>query len=168
MQGGGMILRILTCGLLALTVCTGCSREAIRKKAKQATNKAGQVVGEGASTFFTGVGEGIVRTVTHYDVRLSDELKSLGLSVTIAQSVPAAGEDGKKPALSFYVLNQTALTGTLRLRLFNADGKEIGRSQARVDFAADDARYVPFVLDPEIPLSMTKYVELDLKKNDAP
>ena len=53
--------------MACLLVCSGCGRESIKDKAKRATNKAGQVVGEGASSFFAGVGEGIDKTITRYD-----------------------------------------------------------------------------------------------------
>ncbi len=54
-----------TAGILLLTmvvVATGCGR--VKDKASRATNKAGELVGEGASTFFSGVGAGIDKTVT--------------------------------------------------------------------------------------------------------
>lgn len=147
--------------LMSLSVLAGCGRESLAEKARRATNKAGQVVGEGAGSFFTGVGEGVERSVTSYDVRISGELKTAGVSVTIAKHVDPAGTNG--PALSFYVMNKSPVTGTLRIRLFNAADQEIGRSIAVVDFKADDARYVPFALDREIPLTMARYVILERK-----
>lgn len=57
--------------MIGLVLCGGCGRESLKDKAKRVTNKAGQTVGEGASSFFTGVGEGIDKTITSYDVRLS-------------------------------------------------------------------------------------------------
>jgi len=156
---------ILFCLLIGLALGSGCGRESLREKAKRASNQAGQVVGEGASSFFTGVGEGVEKTVTSYDARLSDELKALGVSVTIAKRVEPCASNNWQRALSFYVLNRAPVAGVLRLRLFNDKDQEIGRATTPVDFKADDARYVPFVLDKEIPLIMTKYVALDLKKD---
>ena len=49
-------------------------------------------------------------------------------------------------------------------RLYNAATQEIGHATAEVSLPADDARYVPFELNKEIPLSLTKFIELDLKK----
>lgn len=142
--------------IMSLVVFCGCG---IKEKAKKATNKAGQVVGEGASSFFSGVGEGVDKTITDYDVRLSPELKELGLSTTIAKRVSING----KQALSFYILNKSPVSGRLRLKMFSDKGDEIGRSTAQIIFEADDARYVKFALDKEIPLMMVQYVELDLK-----
>jgi hypothetical protein len=149
--------------LFAVVVfATGCGR--VKDKASRATNKAGQLVGEGASTFFTGVGAGIDKTITTYDVRLSEELRSAAVSTTIAKRMDGSASNNWQQTLSIYVQNQTPLTGTLRVRLFNDKDQEIGRSATPVVFAKDDARYVSFTLDKEIPVTMTKYVQMDLKK----
>jgi len=154
-----------TIGMLLLAVAVlvaGCGR--VKDKAAKATNKAGQLVGEGASTFFTGVGEGIDKTVTTYDVRLSEDLKAAGVSTTIAKRMDGSASNNWQQTLSIYVQNQGPLTGTLRVRLYNDKDQEIGRSSAAVVFAKDDARYVGFTLDKEIPVTMTKYLQMDLKK----
>lgn len=149
--------------LAGLVLSGGCGQESM-DKAKRATNKAGQVVGEGASSFFTGIGAGIDKTIASYDVRLSNELKSAGVSVNVGKHVEGVASNNWRQALSFYVINKMPVTGVMRIRLFNDKGQEIGRSTAPIAFAADDARYVPFYLDKEIPLAMTRYVEMDLKK----
>ncbi len=154
-----------TAGILLLTmivVATGCGR--VKDKASRATNKAGELVGEGASTFFSGVGAGIDKTVTTYDVRLSEELKSAAVSTTIAKRMDGSASNNGQQTLSIYVQNQAPLTGTLRIRLFNDQDQEIGRSTTPVVFAKDDARYVSFALDKEIPMTMAKYIQMDLKK----
>lgn len=153
------------CLLLCLAWCSACSRQSLKERAKRATNKAGQVVGEGAGSFFTGVGAGVEKTITSYDVRLSDELKRLGVTVTIAKHAEASATNNGQHGLSFYILNKAPVAGTLVIRLFNDDRQEIGRAAAPVDFKADDARYTPFTLDKEIPISLTRYVELDLKRD---
>lgn len=155
MKTVGMIL------LAVIVVATGCGR--VKDKASRATNKAGQLVGEGASSFFTGVGAGIDKTVTTYDVRLSEQLRSAAVSTTIAKRMDVSASNNGQQTLSIYVQNQTPLTGTLRVRLFNDKDQEIGRSTTPVVFAKDDARYVSFTLDKEIPVTMTKYVQMDLK-----
>ena len=148
---------------VGLVLLTGCGR--VKEQAKRATNKAGEVVGEGASSFFTGVGQGIDKTVTTYDVRLSDELRNEGLSTTIAKRMDGSSTNNWQQTLSIYVQNKAPLSGNLRIRLFNDKDQEIGRSTTKVGFAADDARYVPFTLDKEIPVTMTKYLQMDVKKD---
>lgn len=154
-----------TTGMLILAVvvvAVGCGR--VKDEASRATNKAGQLVGEGASTFFTGVGAGIDKTVTTYDVRLADALRQAGVSTTIAKRMDGSASNNWQQALSIYVQNHSSLTGTLRIRLFNDKDQEIGRSTVPVVFAKDDARYVAFPLDREIPVTMTRYIQMDVKE----
>lgn len=155
-------MRTLAPALLvaAALLATGCGKS-IADRARGAANKAGQVVGEGAGNFFSGVGEGVERAVTTYDVRVADALKASGIAVTIAKHVDGVGTNGS--TLSFYILNKLAFAGTLRIKLFNAADQEIGRSTAEVAFPPDDARYVAFPLDREIPLSVARYVVLETR-----
>ena len=158
-------MRLLTSlTVVLLIVSAGCGRESLKEQAKRATNKAGELVGEGASSFFTGVGEGVDKTVTSYDVRLSEELKAKGVSVTIAKHTEGSATSNWQHGLSFYVLNKTSVSGGLRLKLFNDKNQEVGRATTPINLPADNAKYVAFTLDKEIPVSMTKYVELDLKR----
>jgi hypothetical protein len=143
-----------------LVLIASCSQD----RAKHETNRAGQAIGEGATSFFNGLEAGAEKTVTSYDVRLSGELKAAGVSVTIARSTTGDDSNGHKPGLSFYVLNKSPITGILRLKLFNSKDQEIGRAVTSIGFTGDDARYVPFTLDKLVPVVTTKYVELDLKK----
>lgn len=156
MKTAGMWLFVM------VVLVSGCGR--VKDEASRATNKAGQLVGEGASTFFAGVGEGVDKTVTTYDVRLSEELRSAAISTTIAKRMDGSASNNWQQTLSIYVQNQTPFAGTLRIRLFNDKDQEIGRSTRVVDFVKDDARYVSFALDKEIPVTMTKYIQMDIKK----
>lgn len=153
---------LLVLAAVAVFVC-GCGRTEMEEKAKAAADKAGQIIGQGAGAFFSGVGEGVEKTVTSYDVRVSDGLQKLGVSVTVAKHTSDSAVDGKPHTLSFYVINKAAFTGLLRIRLLTDKGLEIGRSTARVAFAKDDARYVPFPLEKEVPLALTDHVELDTR-----
>ena len=147
----------------ALVLAANCGHDRLQDSAKHETSRAGQVIGEGATSFFQGLEEGAEKTVTNYDVRLSDELKTAGVSVTIAKHTDGDESNNYQQGLSFYVLNKAAIAGTLRLKLFSAKGQEIGRSTASIVFPADDARYVSFTLDKLVPIVITKYVEMDLK-----
>lgn len=149
--------------ILALIVLmTGCGR--VKDKADRATNKAGQLVGEGASTFFTGVGAGIDKTITTYDVRVSEELRAAGVATTIAKRMDGTASNNWQQTLSIYVQNQSPLTGTLRIRLYNEKDQEIGRSATPIVLARDEARYISFTLEKEVPVTMTQYLQMDLKK----
>lgn len=148
--------------VFTLILAAGCGR--MKDKATQATNKAGQLVGEGAGSFFTGVGAGIDKTVTAYDIRLSEELRRAGVTTTVAKREGDPQSTSGQQKLSIYIQNRDALSGTLRILLFNEDAQEIGRGATDIAFQADDARYVTFPLEKEVPVSMAKYLEMDLKK----
>lgn len=161
---------------------SGCGKDWAKKQAKKATNKgtavvegigeglsengnkAGKTLGEGLGAIFTGIGEGVEKSVTTRDVRISDELATKGVSVTVTKHTAGTATNQWQHGLSLYVVNKDAVTGTLRIKLFNGATQEIGRATSPVTLPADDAQYVQFLLNKEIPVLMTKFIELDLKK----
>lgn len=150
------IFVLLSAGLLA----AGCNQSETADKAKELTGKAGRAIGEEAGTFFSGIGAGYEKAVTAYDVRIAKDLLSKGVGVSVAKHAEGSATN----TLSLYIINKQPVTGILRIKLFSAATQEIGRATAAVSLPADDARYVPFGLDKEIPLSLTTFIELDLKK----
>ena len=148
---------LLSAGLLA----AGCNQSETADRAKELTGKAGRAIGEEAGTFFSGIGAGYEKAVSAYDVRIARDLQNKGVAVSVAKHAEGIATN----TLSLYIINKQPVTGTLRIKLFSAATQEIGRATAAVSLPADDARYVPFGLDKEIPLSLTKFIELDLKKD---
>jgi len=152
---------LLTSGMF----CTGCGdQSATVDRAKELTSKAGRAIGEGAGMFVSGIDAGYEQAVTTFDVRVARELLNIGVAVTIAKNANGGGTNGFQKTLSFYIINKQPVNGTLRIKLLNAATQEIGRATAVVSLPPDTARYVPFTIDREIPLPMTRFVELDLKK----
>ena len=152
------------CGFVLLAVLlsiVGCGESSPRKAVKNAVNKAGKMVGEGTSTFFSGIGEGIDKASVDYDIRVNPILIEKGVSITLVKKTN--GEKGKH-FLSFYILSKEAVSGVLRVKMFNAKNAEIGRSETKTDLEEDGGKYVDFELDEKIPLALVQYIELD-KKN---
>jgi hypothetical protein len=87
-----------------------------------------------------------------------------GVSVTVTKHTAGTASNQWQHGLSLYLINKEAITGTFRIKLFNASSQEIGRATAPVVLPADDANYIPFLLEKEIPVLMTKFMELDMKK----
>ena len=151
--------------LLFLVLAAGCGDQTETvDRAKELTSKAGRAIGEGAGTFFSGVNAGYEKAVTAYDVRIAKELQTRGVAVSVAKHAEGSATNGWQQTLSLYILNRQPVAGTLRIKLFSAATQEIGRATTTVTLPADDARYVPFGIDKEIPLPLTKFIELDLKK----
>ena len=172
----------MTSLLVAAVMMSGCGKDWAKKQARKATNKgaavvegigeglaengnkAGKTLGEGLGAVFSGIGEGVEKSMTARDVRISDELEAKGVSVTITMHTAGTATNQWQHGLSLYVVNKDAVAGTLRVKLFNGSTQEIGRATSPVTLPSDDAKYVQFLLDKEIPVLMTKFIELDLKK----
>ncbi len=151
-------------GLILPFLVSGCDQGDSVERAKELSSKAGRAIGAGAGTFVSSVGAAYEKAVTAYDVRPSRELKAHGVAVSVGQQSEGCATNDWCRTLSLYIINQKPVAGTLRIRLFSAATQEIGRATAVVSLPADDARYVPFRLSQDVPLALTKFIELDLKK----
>ena len=145
--------------LLLLVAGCGDPSETV-DRAKEMTSKAGHAIGEEAGTLFSSITAGYEKSVTAYDVRVAKELQSRGVTVSVAKQ----SEGSATNILSLYIINRLPVSGTLRIKLLNIATQEIGRATAAVSLPADNARYVPFAIDREVPLPLTRLIELDLKK----
>jgi hypothetical protein len=153
-------------GLILTLLAAGCNQGDSVERARELSSKAGRAIGAGAGTFVSSVGAAYEKAVTAYDVRASRELKVHGVAVSVGQQTEGCATNGWDRTLSLYIINQKPVDGTLRIRLFSAATQEIGRATAAVSLPADDARYVPFRLSQDVPLALTKFIELDLKKTE--
>jgi hypothetical protein len=154
----------LRSGLILTLLLAGCSQGDSVERARELSSKAGRAIGAGAGTFVSSVGAAYEKAVTAYDVRPSRELRARGIEVSVGQVAEGCATNGWCRTLSLYVINHKPVDGTLRIRLFSAATQEIGRATAVVALPPDDARYVPFRLEPEIPLALTRFIELDVKR----
>lgn len=147
----------LTVAVVAMVLLVGCG-----ESNESAAKRAGGKVGETLTDFATGVGKGIDRQLT-VNVELSKEATKQGLSRTVAKS-GALEPDIKKKGISIYFMAKTAFKGTLLAKAMNKEGQEIGRSVAKVEFKADDAKYVLFTFDQEMDTQLVDKYIVDIKK----
>ena len=171
----GHIQRALAATSLALLMLAGCGKsreeelEAERSKgAEMVEDKAAMVKGVGQALqddgkkavaelstglgkMVSGVAEGVDRAK---EVAITADASATGLSLQTARAVMELGESQGQNVLKAYVQCAKAAAGQLHLRAFDADGREVGRSN-RVDeqFADDDARYVRFEFDSATPMN---------------
>lgn len=144
-----MILRIFLVALLSTLI--GCG------KGESVPKQAGEALGKTVTEFGKGVGAG-VDEASELKVELSEALKKLGVSHTVAKSI-----SGKGKGISVYLLSHHAQTLTLTAKALNADQKEIGRASTDVIFAKDDAQYVNFTFAEEMDSLKVQIYTLDVK-----
>ncbi|KRG51680.1 hypothetical protein ARC23_08185 [Stenotrophomonas beteli] len=120
---------------LGLTAC---------KDDTSVSQKAGSAISGTAADFVAGLGEGVDKRM-NVTLQADPGLAARGLTVTLGKSRGLGSKDA-----AVYVVADKAFKGKLVARALDADGTEIGRASAEVEFAADDARYVTFQFNEEM------------------
>lgn len=116
----------------------------------------GESVGRSATDLARGVARG-VDTALEVPIELTAEVAALGLEQTSAKHAKLDGPEGKQ--ITVYFVSKDPVQANLLARALNAEGKEIGRSLAAVEFASDDAQYVTFSFDKQMDSQLVqKYV----------
>jgi hypothetical protein len=144
--------RFATIALL-LAASLGCGGEPGKAK------RAGQAVGETVTHFSRGVGSGVDKRL-EVQVELLPSVVDLGLSKTVAKT---AAIDAKQRGISVYLISEKPVTGSLVAKAVNAEGEEIGRSVVKVEFSADDAKYVTFAFGDEMDSQLVERYVIDAK-----
>ncbi|MBE5268989.1 MULTISPECIES: hypothetical protein [unclassified Stenotrophomonas] len=108
------------------------------------SQKAGSAISGTAADFVAGLGEGVDKRM-NVTLQADPGLAARGLTITLGKS---RGMGSKEAAV--YVVADKAFNGKLVARALDAEGSEIGRASADVEFAADDARYVTFQFNEEM------------------
>ena len=143
-----MIHRILVAA--TLIGLTGCGSQ------QGGVQRLGQKVGETATDFASGVGQGVDGRM-EVPVELSEDVAGLGLRKTVAKSLGISPSNRK--GITVYFISDKPLDARLVAKAFNAAGEELGRSAVEVEFAADDAKYVTFEFDAQMDAQLVeKYV----------
>jgi hypothetical protein len=149
-------------GLLVISLIgiAGCSNDK-KKDDESLAKQAGSKVGETLTEFASGVGKGVDKQMA-VDVELAKPLVDAGISKTVAKLTAAA--PGNARALSVYLVASRPFKAKLLAKALDADGREIGRATADVEFTADDAKYVSFAFDRQMDSQLVKKYVIDAKK----
>jgi hypothetical protein len=161
--------------LAALSACS--SKTAVEKGEELATTKldmatgvgnalqakgaeAGESVVGGVGTVIRGMERGVMKSGR--SIVLDPALVAAGLKVTKVQDA-AVDESDKPHGLDAYVVSASAVSGTLRVLMFDAMDNEIGRASVKIDRNADEAKYETLPLDPQVDQSAIRKVAFVFK-----
>jgi len=119
---------------------TACNK--IKSGAKSTITAAGETVGETATTFVDAVTEGVEKGIS-LDIILDPKFHEKGLSTGAYQV--SSTENATKNILSLYCIFNKNFSDTLRVKTFNQEGQETGRTSAFVEGTKGNASYFDFV-----------------------
>lgn len=127
--------------------------EAVKKEGKEAA----QSLAEGGSELVKGLGEGIEKGLMEVKFTPHVSVAANGLGVSRA----ARGEEGtKRHTITAYVTFEKAFDGTLELRAYDTQDREVGRSKVSSKEAESGAKYLDFTFDERTPLMTAGHFEL--------
>lgn len=127
--------------------------DAVKKEGKEAAES----LAEGTGEVVKGIGSGIEKGFKEVKLGAHESLAAGGLTATRA----TRGESGTAAhTVTVYVTFEKGWAGTLELRTYDEQDREVGRAKADLDEKEANARYVDFVFDPRTPLLTTGRFEL--------
>jgi hypothetical protein len=171
---------LLALACVASMSLAGCSRKtALEKGTEMATAKldmatgigdalqakgaaAGESVAGGIGTVIKGAERGVMKSG-----RTIDEDKTVaaaGLKITRVQDVP---DGAAAHGFDAYIVSDAAAKGTLRVLVFDALNREIGRTTIPIDRKAEEARYETVSLDAQVDRSAIRKIGFVFKPNLA-
>jgi hypothetical protein len=127
--------------------------EAVKKEGKEAA----EAIAEGTGEVVKGLGKGIEKGLMEVKVKTHESVASNGLGITRA----ARGEDGTaQHTITAYVTFEKGFAGTLELRAYDAEDREVGRAKLESDEKESGAKYLDFTFDERTPLMTAGHFEL--------
>lgn len=119
--------------------------DAVKKEGKEAA----EALAEGSGEVVKGIGTGIEKGLKEVKLKSHESLATSGLTATRA----TRGEDGTaKHTVTVYVTFEKAWQGTVELRAYDQQEREVGRVKVELDEKEAGAHYVDFAFDPRTPL----------------
>lgn len=138
------MIKILSFCLMGLFFLASCSPSSVKDNVQHGINKGGEIVGQTAGEFASGVGNGVEKAF-EIKLQLSDELTARGVRLgKVILSNDSAGTDN---VLNVYVIFGQDFKGVLTAKAFDDNGLEMGRSKLPVDAKRDDAQFFEFHFD---------------------
>jgi len=131
--------------LLVISTLAAISCNRVKEKTKQTINKGGEVVGKGATEFFEGVSEGVDKTM-QCKITLSEGLSKNGIK-TGKFIIDSDTLGGTKNKLTLYLIFEKDFSGNIKVKSFDKNGLESGRTNMNISGKAGNANYFDFIFD---------------------
>lgn len=127
--------------------------EAVKKEGKEAA----ETLAEGGGELVKGLGTGIEKGLMEVKLTPHETVAANGLGVSRA----ARGEQGTAAhTITAYVTFEKGFAGTLEMRAFDTQDREVGRAKVDSDEKESGAKYVDFTFDQRTPLMTAGHFEL--------
>lgn len=127
--------------------------EAVKKEGKEAA----ETIAEGTGEVVKGLGKGIEKGLMEVKVSPHETMAANGLGITRA----ARGENGTAAhTITAYITFEKGFGGTLELRAYDTEDREVGRSKLDTDEKESGAKYLDFTFDERTPLMTAGRFEL--------
>lgn len=119
--------------------------DAVKKEGKEAAES----LAEGTGEVVKGIGSGIEKGFKEVKIAAHESLATQGMTATRA----TRGEDGTAAhTVTVYMTFEKAWTGSVELRAYDQQEREVGRAKVELTEKESNAHYVDFVFDPRTPL----------------
>jgi len=142
---------------LALTfMIFSCDR--VTEKTREKIDSGAETVGKTATDIVNSIDKGIT-TGSAVDIQISESLKQKGLSS--GKYYISKNDEGNKNKISIYLISDKQINTTLKLKLFDKKGVEMGRLSKIIKQDEGSAGYHDFVFDNRISIENQSKLTVD-------
>ena len=132
--------------------------DALKKEGKEASASVSEGVGE----VVKGTNSGLDKSLNTAHVIPVDSA-AFAKVLSIGRTEKFFSENEKTKRVTIYLISNKPYKGKLKLKAFDANKTEIGRSTVDVVLQEDDAQYFDFKFDSRIPLLQADYFMIEAK-----
>jgi len=130
--------------------------DALKGDGKEAVESASEGIGE----VIKGISSGYDKSINQAKV-LSDT--TFAKTFEIGRTEKQYSDTAKLKKVTVYLITKEAYHGQIRLKAFNQDNTEIGRSSLDIEMDVDEAKFFDFEFDKRTPLLQADYFTISKK-----
>ena len=128
---------------------------------KNEGKEAAESTAEGLSEIIKGANKGFDKSISGAKIELDSNTKNILQIGRLDKSIASSSN-----TTSVYIIAKQDFTGSVKLKAFDQDGIEIGRSTQELQLTNDDAQYFDFSFDQRTPLSQAVKFTLEAKSKE--